>query len=229
MATIMDACAALQKRKKVTKNGHEVILNTDGEMCLEPGVPIVPSIGTMINYLIDEQLKLEPNQWCTGQEWVDTGGSWNDFKEAHKADKTAEYLSFSSSWGKVVVPLRYDNSKCKYRLKLDDKAELPKKREVPLINPLRIPIDWWGIAKDDGSDKLWFMYATQPRIGINVWDQNEGLFSLLGISPLRISTKWEGNWKNSAFTRAKIQARWEEEYGSEWCNKALEDLDAKSN
>jgi len=186
---------------------------------------------------LPKSVKLQPNQWCTGQEWCDAGRSWSKFVEAHKVNQGAQF--FNDKWHNSNAEFQYNTDKCKYRLKLDDKAELPKKREVPLINPqkrevplinpLRIPIDWWGIAKDDGSDKLWFMYATQPRIGINVWDQNEGLFSLLGISPLRISTKWEGNWKNSAFTRAKIQARWEEEYGSEWCNKALEDLDAKSN
>ena len=140
MATIMDACAALQKGKKVTKNGHKVILNKDGELCWVSGVPIVPSIGTMINYQIDEQIQLEPNQWCTGQEWVDVGGSWNDFKEAHKAGKTAEYLSFSSSWGKMIEPLRYDNNKCKYRLKLNDKAELPKPEpEKPWVD---CEIEW---------------------------------------------------------------------------------------
>ena len=67
-----------------------------------------------------------PGEWCTGQQWVDAGGDWNEFVEAHKNTQDAQVL-FNREWvdaGNVCI-VYYEDEKEFYRLRLDDKGELP--------------------------------------------------------------------------------------------------------
>jgi len=90
-------------------------------------------------------------------------------------------------------------------------------RSVPLINPLRIPIDWWGIATDEnGYRKKWYMFKAHPGLSCDIWNASGDECVRIGI------VDWEGDWKESAFTREEIQARWEKEYGCRWYDKAME-------
>jgi len=94
------------------------------------------------------------------------------------------------------------------------KAEPLFKRIVPLVNPLRIPIDWWGIAMDRYTN--WGCCLWAPKVRHETW-VSTGVW-------LNIKIDFEcDTWEESAFSRAEIQERWEQEYGSDWLSKAMED------
>jgi len=97
------------------------------------------------------------------------------------------------------------------------KAEPLSKRIVPLVNPLRIPIGWWGIAMD--ASGRWYVYQNKPKIvrGFSGHMRGDAYFEV------DASVNFAGDWEESMFTRAEIQERWEQEYGSDWYDNAMKD------
>lgn len=217
-----------------------------------------------------------PGEWVTGQHWVDAGGSWDEFVAAHKSDPKAEWYD-GVCWKKcnlLSYSCDYTASKESYRLRLNDKGELPKaeesesctaleaevesweekvicanckkavskaaieeiyyfcsedcaregaaklldteyvkirkKREVPLVNPLCIPLGWWVAMDKDGA---WVTYSSKPVRVDESWGCE-------GYYPLECGVDWQGDWKDSLFSRAEILERWKQEYGDSWLDIA---------
>jgi len=90
-----------------------------------------------------------------------------------------------------------------------------KQREVPLINPLRIPLGWW-VAMDKAGG--WFALDSKPLMRGFAWYAN---------TYFCIHTKgevdWQDDWEHSLFTRAEILERWKQEYGDRWLEVAEEE------
>ncbi|RLF30275.1 MAG: hypothetical protein DRN14_00015 [Thermoplasmata archaeon] len=223
-------------------------------------------------------------EWCTGQQWVDAGGDWNEFVEAHKADPDAEYYSRIPSWKaswitQISKNKDYADDKECYRLRLDDKGELPKpednesctaleaeveswdetvtcanckkaipkaaieetyyfccdacakegaaklldteyvkireKRDVPLINPLRIPLGRWvAMEITDSGGREWQIHEKKPVMTMaENWCGGRYLVITQEID-------WQGDWKDSLFSRKEILERWKQEYGDRWLEVA---------
>jgi len=65
----------------------------------------------------------------------------------------------------------------------------------------------------------WRMHLDDPcRSTANMW-----WYSRSGIGLFVNGVDWQGDWKESTFSRKEIQERWEQEYGSDWLSKAMED------
>ena len=73
------------------------------------------------------------------------------------------------------------------------------KREVPQINPLLVPIDWWGVAMD--QDKKWFRYYKKPSGGGHHWESS---CDISYINEVHAPSDYTGTCQDSAFTRAEL-------------------------
>ena len=194
-------CKHKHCRKKIYKDASGVWRHVESDV-------------TACNLTAQAEPAFKPGQRITGQEWLNAGGSWGDFVEAHKNDTTAKHDIT------VMCDLKYNGTPRHYILQLGEDAELPKeKREVPLVNPLKIPINWWGIAMSAG--KYWNIYLQKPQYEDYLSGPNWAGLNIL----LKCDIDFQCDWKESRFTRAEIQARWEEEYGEDWVSKAMEDAE----
>ena len=86
----------------------------------------------------------------------------------------------------------------------------PEPEQVPQINPLLIPIDWWGVALF--PDGQWHRYETEPTLiyseVMRGWSTSR---ERICIPPRHYPKNYTGNWESSRFSREELAKVWKGE------------------